>query len=868
MKLKYKLSGLGLIVIVIMLIFLNPYAYRVTAAGNIVRLKNGAMEVSSKQLSAQISFGYKGNTKYGKRMRVCAVIYNKGAFFSGKFRISYKIGKNSGLKMMQKSFSVEGEENKRVQFAVPLISESQEYIVSICDNSGRIYLKAHTAVNADTDTTGIYVGVLSDTPAKLGYMTDCLGSSEEYGMSDNGVTGKVFEMSSSDFEQEDMLDTVDIIVIDNYNTGKFSDANIKILKHWVDKGGTLVVGTGSNYQKEFEKLHSTLLRGYIGRTKRIVTDFGWNESNNSTMKFSFESSVPSQIDMDIVELDLKEDEVLIKDDDNKLMVSKKYGDGSIIIAEFSFNLKKNLWNSYGKAVMTTIEENLSEGTKKKMLLQNENVSPEGAGYSFLDEALKINENDVLPNMVLYGCILAIYITIAGPGLYLLFKRRKRRSRLWIAVPVLATAFSAIIYIVGTSTRIQRPYINYLSQVVLSDGQSSKTKDMTTLFSVTGVSNDSFSTDISGRCNVVPKESDEYTGKEEIGNIDINDYDYGVDYGKNKTRLIMNKMSSFQSANFVMKQKVKNSGNLNIRVSESNMRLVGNLTNTLGYDLNSCMIYYQGNLLYIGDIRKDETIDIEKIAKSATYNNSEYGDSNEAMIESVMGGTMYSSGVAASLKRKIGIVEEYLEDNSNAQAWFYGFIKEGYEETFTDKFDYDKYGVTGVCKNFSMTEKIDGYDVIDSLETYASNYNSEYTNGYDVYQGAPERFAVIYKFPKNFVLRELVYSKQTSSGAEFSAKKSKYADYGFYGVVSVKNKGTGKYEKLFHSGKETKIINMSDYLEADGSLTLYYSVEYKSSKELGNLCLPEVKLAGNYEKEKSEIYFTNGSGLASVILNDK
>ena len=196
-----------------------------------------------------------------------------------------------------------------------------------------------------------------------------------------------------------------------------------------------------------------------------------------------------------------------------------------------------------------------------MLLQNEIVSPEEAGYSFLDEALKINENDVLPNMVLYGCILGVYITIVGPGLYLIFKRRKRRSRLWIAVPVLAIAFSAIIYIVGTSTRIQRPYINYLSQIVLSDGQISKTKDMTTLFSVTGVSNDSFSADIAGKCNVIPKESDEYTGKEEIGNIDINDYDYGVDYGQNKTKLIMNKMSSFQSANFVMKQKVKNSGNI-------------------------------------------------------------------------------------------------------------------------------------------------------------------------------------------------------------------------------------------------------------------------------------------------------------------
>ena len=80
MKSKYKLSGLGIIIIIIMLIFLNPCIYRAKAADT-VRLKNGAMEISSKRLSAQISFGYKGNTKYGKRMKVCAVINNKRIFF-------------------------------------------------------------------------------------------------------------------------------------------------------------------------------------------------------------------------------------------------------------------------------------------------------------------------------------------------------------------------------------------------------------------------------------------------------------------------------------------------------------------------------------------------------------------------------------------------------------------------------------------------------------------------------------------------------------------------------------------------------------------------------------------------------------------
>ena len=42
--------------------------------------------------------------------------------------------------------------------------------------------------------------------------------------------------------------------------------------------------------------------------------------------------------------------------------------------------------------------------------------------------------------------------------------------------------------------------------------------------------------------------------------------------------------------------------------------IGTVTNTLGYALNNCMIYYQGNLLYIGDIEKGETIDVKQVCQ--------------------------------------------------------------------------------------------------------------------------------------------------------------------------------------------------------------------------------------------------------------
>ena len=45
--------------------------------------------------------------------------------FSGKFRLTYQSGENSDMKMIQKSFVVGMQESKRVQFTIPLLSESQ-----------------------------------------------------------------------------------------------------------------------------------------------------------------------------------------------------------------------------------------------------------------------------------------------------------------------------------------------------------------------------------------------------------------------------------------------------------------------------------------------------------------------------------------------------------------------------------------------------------------------------------------------------------------------------------------------------------------------------------------------------------------------
>ena len=80
-----------------------------------------------------------------------------------------------------------------------------------------------------------------------------------------------------------------------------------------------------------------------------------------------------------------------------------------------------------------------------------------------------------------------------------------------------------------------------------------------------------------------------------------------------------------------------------------------------------------------------------------------------------------------------MIMNFVSYNKSPDSWFYGFVADNAETGFTDVFDYDKYGATGVYKTVKVAEKIDGYDTIGSLETYVSDYDNNKTDGYTNFQ---------------------------------------------------------------------------------------------------------------------------------------
>lgn len=414
--------------------------------------------------------------------------------------------------------------------------------------------------------------------------------------------------------------------------------------------------------------------------------------------------------------------------------------------------------------------------------------------------------------------------------------------------MLSAAFSITIYLIGTSTRIQRPYINYVSTIELPEKASGENKVNTT-FSLTNSSNKSYETVISGDSNILPTKLNSggyyiLSAKE----MEKDDFDYGVEYGAGDTKLMMKNLSAFESVYFKINNKSSNKGVVEINASKKDGKLSGIINNKMSCDLENCIFYSKGTMYYIGDFPAGRAFDLSKTPKEDIYDESKYSSDFESQLSAALGGSFYDNGTSNDIKRKYAMLMKFISNNQSFDSWFYGFVADGAETGFTDALEYDKYGATGVYKTAKITEKINGYDTIGSLENYAYDYDGNKTNGYYVYDYINSNLEVKYKFPENFSLKKIIYNETTAGGGEYKIQNYGYAENAFMGEAKVLDKNTGNYVTLIKSAQDAEIDDIEKYLEDDGTLIIYYDISYNQNLySVDSLTLPRVTLAGKYTR---------------------
>ncbi len=746
----------------------------------------------------------KGTIRSGRFSPVHLIMKNNGKDFEGIFRM-YLDAQNSNADnrtVVDKKVQIAAGETK--EYTLLFSYEAGSLQTALCDTKGKM-LKGN---DLDKQLVGIDVMGGSSDPLYGGISEDNVSISYITGTGVDDMPGEMVQewMLTDDARS---LDIFDILVINQFDTTQFSEKQIAAINEWVRMGGTLILGTGAQPEKTLKAFSGTLLQGTIGNVKRISTSFGE--------------------DLDVSELQIENMKSILSQDDTMLVGKMDYGKGCVMVSSFDL---AGVGDKLKKHLQSLFYLNMSMNRKTQLISEASLYDDLDIYYDIYDEmslnnGLQATEVNGLPNVALYAVLLLIYAVFIGPILYSILRKRGKREWLWSLIPVSAVVCSVLIYLIGTGTRVKHPYINYLSEIDLSNEEVST---MQTYMMLTSPNNDPFDLEISEK-SVIPYRLREeyYYSNNQSSHLD---YVSRIEYQDQKTILHMENLSAFDSLPFRQQQEVETQGKIEFTdMNLSQDALSGIVTNRSNYDLEQCAILCNGNLLSLGDLKRGESIALDQL------------DVSDAWIQdsSIEGGTAaqvtsyeinrYNSDDVQGLRRTV-MLNRYINMVGNTGGYhFYGFLASDQATAYTNQYDTDLYGETAVVQKLNHDDLGEiAADFVGTLDVFAQDTPAESQGGSGL---STKEYTVHYSFEAMGVPDLLQLSYQRSGNSEFDLldEISQYpGDIPdiegnlFLGNVFAVNQQTGKPELIFTAGKEAVITDLTKYIDKKQEMELIYQIE--------------------------------------------
>lgn len=849
------------------------------------------VKLAGRGLSAELSYGLNGYVKNNRYMNISARIQNHGEAFNGTLQVIMPIVNENC--MYKKSFSVKTAENVEIDMAIPTCMSSNQLYVSINDAEGEEICARVLKVNMVYATDTIYIGLYSRHPKRYGYLEG--RHSQLFELTKSQLNGDykaldlldVIVISDADAseltveQRKGILSWVSrggTLVLADSGREKEMKAFGSKLPYWVKLGRKTRKTTFGLTLSDMSQIEQRIIND--AKAKKISAvqaflkrslpanvydtweyeisdlaednsflDVGQDVYNALLEKYTAEElgdklslelsrkemeKALSHIRLDSVTkkistIHLRDSEVIISEEEPLLQKTSK-GLGSVVMAGCSLGLSKKEWKVLGAELTEKITNNISEQRRQQLSLEKQQLT-QGENYLYQD-GLQYNETDSLPNLKLYGGILIVYILMIGPGFYLVCRKKKRIELLWGLIPVTAITFSILIYLIGTSTRVQKPYINYLTQVQLKENEQAV---VTTRMRLVSSDNKPYTVELNGNLDIEPLDVDNGYAIETSNRFareEDRKYKFGIEYSAKNTKLIMNSLSSLEGKNMKEEDVVKPSGDIEADVISEDMKLKGIVKNALSYDLEDCFLYDNGTVYYLGDIKRNQSVSLEDVSDGHIYYPSEYDGDADTLFRKMLGNSLYNGNKqngnsSVEMKRRLTLAEAYLQGNASANVFVYGFAAEheSIHNNFLDKFTYDKYGVTGYVKEVNITYQYKGMEMIPDISQYAIAFDNEATDGAYIKPSADDSIVVSYQLPDGYEWKRLLYNKRNNSSY------SEIDSVPFSGTVSLYDLEKGEEKQIINSNAQAETEIKKSFINLDGSLTLVYHLNTSDSQQM-------------------------------------
>ncbi len=550
----------------------------------------------SGQLEIKYNVGFNDIYKIGYSTPINIDIKNNYKDINGQVEI--RVPSSPGKYMSYvKPISLQKGAEKSVAISVPIGNEYRsKYAINIYDGNDKIYENTISTVANNNITT--FIGILSDDFDSLSYINSVPAST---GVS---LITKTIKLDEKNFPEDIFtLKAFNILVINDFDTSRLSKAQYDILKQWVKNGGTLIVGTGSKYNKTLSIFKDDFIEGTQGSIQEITTSRIYELATNGDNK--------NEIRLDVLALNIKDSTTVLEDKNVKLVQAHTKGKG--VVGILSFDL--------GKAPFVNWNNNTPFMQKVLELVNPALTSPNSSmdmGSFFRNNTYAIQEavnqfsEMAAARTSSYYLILFLYILFVAPLSYFILKKLDKREWMWLTVPVLAVIFGALVFITGTGTRSGKITTNMISYITLDKNGSAYADTFV------GILNANKSkVKISGQNGerIIPVSNNYYSDqtfeKEVLEATVFTGENGGIEY--RNSSLLETKVLQLQE-NQIELGKIET--NLNIQ----NGKIRGTIKNSTGLDIIDCVLLMPEGYYKIESLKNGETFTLDAVNYSSHNGN--------------------------------------------------------------------------------------------------------------------------------------------------------------------------------------------------------------------------------------------------------
>ncbi len=744
-------------------------------------------------LSLSVSYGYDKCVKYGRYMNIEATITNLGKEFVGEFQTLMPTDDNNHV-MYEKEVMVPAGQTMQVTLTVPVNTSYHLIEFNLVDSNGTTIQTQESKMDIIGGIERIMIGVITDDEKSVNYLS-------------NNNT-KVFFLEKENLPEAPLAyDTLDALVINNFDTSLLSEEQYQAIKGFVTNGGTLVVGTGEHADRTLRRINPDMIKLEVGDATTVEKLFGTDTTKQ------------------VITTTVEDGKELASSKDIPLVWQVDVGKGKVQIIGFDMGLEANAWNTIGTQLLGNITDNFS-----KTMIERMQYEYRGYVNSYgIFNSLGVADTKNLPKVGVYTAIIVIYLVLIGPLLYFILKKKDKRNYTWTIIHVLSILFTLLIFGIGSKTRMSEPYVGYLS--IINVNQDMTATD-NTFFSLTAPYNTNYgiSLDDKYQVNILTNNSGYYNAQEE-DKLKLDQYKTAIHYNDSSTEVSLRNYAAFQSAYFTSNASINIEGTYQSDLQYSDFKLNGSFTNQLGVDLSHAAVFTNNTLVNVGEIPNQETVTLDK--KEQVTLTSRDAISNSDILTNIAGGNAYLWNTESEASRRYYALEYYISnhfDYLENSSYLIGFDYSEDNKDVISELGLKNSGVRLIVIPLDVNTTKDGKTYLSHINGYMNIEAGEYDSTYNMIM--TNQLKVVYQFNPDDKIVSLLYSKELNT--EF------LKDYwsGFYGTISAYNYNTKEYDLIFTGGTPGECNNLANYINEDNIMSLLFVID-KTAQNKYAIVLPTI-----------------------------